>query len=55
MDSVGSVTRDDAPTEAWDAQTVLNDLTAALAADRVYESVGALAAGLRANLKLESR
>ena len=36
--------------EAWDAQTALNDLTAAVAADRVYESVGALAADLRAQL-----
>ena len=36
--------------EAWDAQTALNDLTAALTADRVYESVGALAADLRAQL-----
>ena len=36
----------------WDAQTEpeLNNLTAALAADRVYESVGALAADLRVQL-----
>ena len=63
LDSVGSVTRDDAPAAQLGARrskprvvglpdcgTVLNDLTAAMAADRVYESVGALAADRRAQL-----
>ena len=43
---VGASHRD----KSWDSQTALNDLTAALAADRVYESVGALAADRRAQL-----